>query len=216
MGMEGTDRPGVRAPRGRWPERARFLRSFLAGPRRVGAVLPTSRHTARAMIAMAPVEWARCVVELGAGTGPLTKELVAHLAPEARLLAFEIDRGLAAGLAGELSDPRARVIADSATRLEDHLDGERPGVIFSALPFTSLPAAVRAEVLAVARRVLADDGVMVVLQYSPLVERDLRRTFGSVDRRLSLPNVPPAFLYACRPGPATGAAAPAAAPGRGA
>ena len=180
-------------------ERGRFLRSFLAHPRQVGAVLPTTRRTVEAMLEMAPVARARCVVELGAGTGQLTREIVPRLAADARLLAFEIDPALAAKLSGELADPRVRVIADSAANLEAHLNGRRPEVIFSALPYTSLPTPVRREILTVARRVLADDGVMVVLQYSPFMRRELERTFGSVTWRVSALNVPPAVLFACRP-----------------
>ncbi len=153
------------------------------------------------MLALAPLGEARCVVELGAGTGPYTGEILRRLGPQARLLAFEIDPELARGLAARFPDPRLRVIADSAADLEAHLDGERPDVIVSALPFTSLPAAVRAEVLDTARRVLAPGGVMLVLQYSPFVRRELERRFGAVERRLSPLNVPPAVLFVCRASP---------------
>lgn len=214
--MAATNHAAVPPPSGGSRERLRFLRSFLAGPRQVGAILPTSQRTAARMIAMAPVASARLVVELGAGTGPLTKPLAAVLGPSGRLLAVEIDTALAGTLAAQVTDSRVEVIADSATKLEAHLDGRRPDVIFSALPFTSLPGAVGAEILAVARRVLADDGVMVVLQYSPLIERDLRRNFGVVERRYSPLNVPPAILYACRPDARSGAPAPvSAAPSAG-
>jgi len=182
-------------------ERARFLRSFLDGPRRVGAVLPTSARTVRATLDMAPVEHATCVVELGAGTGPYTRELVRRLRPDAQLLAFELDPALAGRLAAEVSDPRVRVIADSAGNLAAHLDGRRPEVIVSGLPFTSLPGPVRQEILEAARGALAEDGVMLVLQYSPFIQRELERRFGSVRRRLSLLNVPPAVLFACRGAP---------------
>ena len=179
-------------------ERARFLRAFFAHPRHVGAVLPTSRRTVRAMLDMAPIDQARCVVELGAGTGAHTREILRRLEPQGALLAFEIDPALSAALAAELQDPRLRVIADSAANLEAHLDGQRPDVIVSALPFTSLRAPVRREILGTARRVLADDGVMLVLQYSPFMQRELRRTFGSVEWRLSPLNLPPAVVFACR------------------
>jgi len=181
-------------------ERARFLRSFLASPRGVGAVLPTSGHTVRTLLDLAPVGTAPLVVELGAGTGPFTRELARRLGPQSRLLAFELDPQLAQALATELTDPRVSVLAESATNLEAHLDGQRPQVIVSALPFTSLPAALRREILSTVRRVLADDGVFLVLQYSPFVQRELERTFASVSRHLSPLNVPPAVLYACRPG----------------
>ena len=180
-------------------ERVRFLRAFLANPRRVGAVVPTSRRTVRAMLDLAPIGAARCVVELGAGTGAHTREILRRLGPQGALVAFEVDPALSAALAAELPDARLRVIADSAANLEAHLDGQRPEVIVSALPFTSLQARVRREILGAARRVLADDGVMLVLQYSPLIRRDLQRTFGSVEWRLSPLNLPPAVVFACCP-----------------
>src|SRR4051795_3444775 len=179
-------------------ERGRFLRTFLDGPRRVGAVLPTSRYTVRATLDMALLPQARCVVELGAGTGPYTQEIVRRLGPDARLLAFELDPALARQLAADVDDPRVQVIGDSAANLEAYLDGRRPEVIVSALPFTSLPGTVRQEILHVAQRALADDGVMLVLQYSPFIRKELEQRFRSVRRRLSLFNVPPAVLFACR------------------
>src|SRR3954454_7529782 len=179
-------------------ERTRFLRSFLEGPRRVGAVLPTSRYTVRATLDMALVAQAGLVVELGAGTGPYTREIVRRLRPDARLLAFELDPTLAGRLATEVIDPRVQVITDSAANLGAYLDGRRPEVIVSGLPFTSLPGPARQAILDAARSALADDGVMLVLQYSPFIQRELERRFGSVRRRLSLLNVPPAVLYACR------------------
>jgi phospholipid N-methyltransferase len=179
-------------------ERARFLRSFLEGPARVGAILPTAQRTVRATLDMAPVAQARCVVELGAGTGPYTREIVRRLGPDASLLSFELDSALARQLAAEVTDPRVQVIRDSAANLEAHLDGRRPEVIVSELPFTSLPGPVRREILQAAQRALADDGVMLVLQYSPFMRKELERRFRSVRRRLSLFNVPPAVLFACR------------------
>ena len=180
-------------------ERRRFLRSFLSGPGRVGAVLPTSRRTVRDTLDMAPIAGAELVVELGAGTGPYTREILARLGAYGKLLAYEVDPVLAGNLARDLPDPRLEVMAESAADLGARLDGQRPDVIVSALPFTSLPGPLRAEILAVARKVLADDGVMLVLQYSWFVQRDLERSFGSVRRRFSPLNVPPAVLFACRP-----------------
>src|SRR3954447_16729670 len=138
-------------------EQRRFLRSFLATPTRVGAVLPTSRRTVRATLDMARVAQARCVVELGAGTGPYPREIGRRLGPHARLLAFELGPALAERLAADVTDPRVQVITDSAANLDAHLDGRRPEVIVSGLPFTSLPGPVRQEILQAARSALADD-----------------------------------------------------------
>jgi phospholipid N-methyltransferase len=179
-------------------ERGRFLLSFLRSPRQVGAVLPTSRRAVRATLDLVALENARCVVEMGAGTGPYTREIVKRLHPDASFLAFEVDPELAAGLAREHSDPRVTVVADSAARMDEYLEGRRADVVVSAIPFTSLPAEVRQSLLRAARENLADDGTLLVLQYSPFMQRQLERTFASVERRLAPLNVPPAFLFACR------------------
>lgn len=182
-------------------DRRRFLRSFLASPRKVGAVLPTSRRTVRDTLDLAPLDRARCVVELGAGTGVYTRGILERIGSEARVLAFEVDPDLSSSLASELGDPRLSVVSDSAVDVARHLDGAKVDVIVSAIPFTSLPVAERKQILRAAREVLARDGTMLVLQYSPLIERELRQTFTSVRRRLSPLNVPPAFLFACQGDP---------------
>jgi phospholipid N-methyltransferase len=180
-------------------ERIRFLKSFLKSPREVGAVLPTSGRAVRAMLDQVPLEDARCVVEMGAGTGPYTREIVKRIGPQTRFLAFEIDPVLAEGLQRELDDPRLEVIADSAEKLATYLDGDRADVVVSAVPFTSVPEKVRHGLLNAARENLAPGGTMLVLQYSPFMRRQLQQAFGSVEQRVVLANVPPAFLFACRP-----------------
>ena len=178
-------------------ERIRFFRSFLSNPRQVGAILPTSRRAVRDMLDMANFEQARYVVELGAGTGVYTEEIVGRLHPDARLLAFEVDPDLVATLDGRFEDPRIQVINDSAENVADYLDGAKVDIIVSGLPFTSLPEPVKRNIFDQITRVLAPDGVMVAIQYSTMVQRDLSRIFASVRRRISPLNVPPAFLFQC-------------------
>lgn len=179
-------------------ERLLFLRSFLAHPARVGAVLPTSARAVSDMLDLADLGSASLVVELGSGTGSHTGPILGRLGPDARLVAFEIDRSLAASLRVRLTDPRLRVVEGSAEQVERELEGERPQVVVSALPFTSLPGDLGVEILASVARVLAPGGALLVLQYSPLIASGLRQLFRRVERRVTLLNVPPAFLYACR------------------
>ncbi len=192
-------------------DRARFLCSFLANPRRVGAVLPTSRRAVSDMLDLAELQQARLVVELGAGTGVYTAALLDRLGPDAEVIAFEINPGLAGRLQRKLSDPRLQVVAGSAEDVQEVLAGRRPQVVVSALPFTSLPAGTGRLILERTARVLAPGGVLLVLQYSPLLAGELSRLFGSLTRRVSLLNVPPAFLFACRDPRSTAAAGSRAA-----
>ena len=189
-------------------ERRQFLRAFLAHPRLVGAVLPTSRRAVRDMLDLADVPAARVVVELGAGTGVYTREILARLAPDARLVTLEIDPDLAARLSAELSDPRLSIVCDSAEHVERYLDGAQADVVVSGLPFTSLGADLRRTILERVRSVLAPGGVLLVLQYSTFIRSELDRIFRSVRRRICVYNVPPAVLFACTdPLPADAAAA---------
>jgi phospholipid N-methyltransferase len=149
------------------------------------------------MLDMADVPAARLVVELGAGTGSHTGPILERLAPGARLLAFEIDPDLAGSLARRYDDPRLEVITGSAELLPERLGDDRPDIVVSALPFTSLPNDTGQRILEMTQRSLAPDGVFLVLQYSVMVRKTLRRLFGSVRQRWSPLNVPPAFLFAC-------------------
>lgn len=176
----------------------RFFAAFLAHPRQVGAILPTSRTAVRGMLDLADVPAAGLVVELGAGTGVQTGEILARLAPGARLVAVEIDPKLAELLRERYAaDERLEVVADSAENVEAYLDGRRADVLVSALPFTSLDGDLRRRILDGLPRLLAPRGVMVVIQYSPLMLGEFRKRFRSVRWRITPWNVPPAFLYAC-------------------
>ncbi len=178
-------------------DRLRFLQAFVAHPRQVGAVLPTSRRAVRDMLDLADVPGADLVVELGAGTGVQTGEILARLGPGARLLALEIDPRLARLLQERYDDPRLQVVCDTAENLDEHLDGATADVLVCALPFTSLPPDLRRRILDRLPLALSRTGVMVLIQYSPLIEPELRKRFASVRRRVSPVNIPPAFLYAC-------------------
>src|SRR6476661_1698831 len=180
-------------------DRLRFLRAFAANPRQVGAILPTSRQAVRDMLDLGDVPGAALVVELGAGTGVQTGEILARMRPDARLVALEIDPGMARLLEERFDDERLQVVCGSAEHLAEHL----ADVLVCALPFTSLEPGLRRRILDSLPRALAPRGVALVIQYSPLIQSELRRLFPSVRRRISLLNVPPAFLFACSTGPAT-------------
>ena len=46
----------------------------------------------------------------------------------------------------EIDDPRLQLVAGSAEDVEQYLDGAKVDILVSALPFTSLPGAVRRRV----------------------------------------------------------------------
>ena len=73
---------------------ARFLKSLVATPRLTGAVAPSGRALARAMAAAIGSPSHGLVVELGPGTGPVTRSLIETGLPPARLVLVEYDPGV--------------------------------------------------------------------------------------------------------------------------
>src|SRR5262249_7129015 len=75
-----------------------MLRKFFQRGRMIASVVPSPRFMARAIIHDIDFETARCIVELGAGTGPITAELLRRAKPHTRVLILELDPDLCARL----------------------------------------------------------------------------------------------------------------------
>ena len=71
--------------------KAVLFKRFLQHPTQVGALCPSSCALCRAMASEIGVENAGLVVELGPGTGVITRELVRRLPENGKLLAVELD-----------------------------------------------------------------------------------------------------------------------------
>ncbi len=165
----------------------------------MGAIWPTSKRAVEDLLNMGDLGRARIVVEFGAGTGVYTAGILQRLAPGARFLSYEVDGAMAAAVSRSLPDPRLEVVHASAENVRGHLEalGSKADIVVSSLPFSTLPAPVRKEILDAARDALAPGGVFLVLQYSKTVLPQLERRFPRIRRRFSPLNVPPAFLFAC-------------------
>ena len=171
--------PGM-APRG--SDGAAFLRGFLDRPREVGSIVPSSSFLEARIVRAAEPGRARCVVELGPGTGGSTRALLRALAPEARLLAVELNPGFCERLHARLGDPRLVVQAGSAEDLAAHLARWQlpaPEVVVSGIPFSTMPPACAERIAAAIHAVLAPGGCFVAYQFRPHVARYLQRHLGS-------------------------------------
>ncbi len=191
-------------------EHLTMLGRFVRSPRTIGAVAPSSRTLARAMVAGLDLSGQARVVELGPGTGVVTRVIGEELGAQARALAIEIDPGFAKRLRGRF--PNVEVVCGSAAELQalaqahgfDHVDH-----IVSGLPFASLPAEITTSILDAIQSVLRSGGTFTTFQYvhgypSPLASafrRELSARLGAQPhRRLVWRNLPPAYVLGwCRP-----------------
>jgi phosphatidylethanolamine/phosphatidyl-N-methylethanolamine N-methyltransferase len=182
---------------------ALFLKRWLRRPFATGAVMPSGRllaeamaRTARTVIDGRPGH----VVELGAGTGEVTKALLAAGIAPGRLVLVERDPEFATFLRRHFAGPR--IVEGDAARLPrllaDH-DIAPLAAVVSSLPLLSLPAEVVNGIVAGAFEALPRGAAFVQFTYGPKppVPRALRERLhlhGAHGKRIWR-NVPPAVVW---------------------
>ncbi len=129
-------------------EKVRFLRALMANPRGVGAVAPSGSALARAVAAQIDPAQPGLILELGPGTGALTRGVLARgIAPE-RLILIEYDSELARLLAEQFA--RVQIINGDAFDLEKTLGKRFPEPFIatvSGIPLLNYPSAKRRALL---------------------------------------------------------------------
>jgi phospholipid N-methyltransferase len=185
-----------------------FLREFMRSPMRTGAILPSSRRLAAAMVEPVSCTGEPVVVELGPGTGAFTRVIRDRLAGRGRQLAVELNPLLAERVAGLFPD--VEVVNGDACQLADLLS-ERGitsvDVVVSGLPWAAFSAELQRSIMASVGQVLSPHGAFTTFAYgmaawTPAGRRMralLRDQFDElvVGRTVSR-NVPPAFVYYAR------------------
>jgi phosphatidylethanolamine/phosphatidyl-N-methylethanolamine N-methyltransferase len=165
--MQGPTQTAKRRPN--LGDGAHFLRSLLATPRLTGAVAPSGHVLARAMAAAVDAASLGLVVELGPGTGPVTRALIERGLDPRRLVLVEYDprfcRILESRFEGVL------IIEGDAYDLP-HTLAEFGGVAIAAV-VSSLPLLIqrphrREKLIADAFALMGPEGVFVQFTYGPL------------------------------------------------
>ena len=120
-----------------------FGRELLANPGATGALCPSSPRLGRRMASFIPKDHKGLVVELGAGTGSVTHELLARGIPPKKLISIELSEKLAFHLRGRFPD--LKVIQGNAAELQNLIKASakeangQVDFVVSSLPFRSLP-----------------------------------------------------------------------------
>lgn len=182
-----------------------FFQLWLESPLTIAAVVPSSAALARALAAPVPLDdpegW---VVELGPGTGVVTRALLAHGLRPDRLLAIEREPRLAELLVRDLPEG-VQVLTDDALHLGSLLRArgiERVAAIVSGIPLVAIPAEDQALLLNQAAEILAPGAPFLQFTYGPTApaRRSLLQAAGLVaQRERFVPlNLPPASVWSFR------------------
>ncbi len=117
----------------------RFVRGMIEGPKQVGAILPTSSVTAKVMARVINPASGLKVLELGPGTGAITKAILNRIPPQ-RLVSVEYSTPFYNHLAA--SFPDVHFINGDAFDLDTSLGelrNETFDCVISAIPLLNFP-----------------------------------------------------------------------------
>ena len=185
-----------------------MLGRFVRSPRTVGAVAPSSRALAEEMLQGLDLSGPTNVVELGPGTGVVTRVIAERLGPSSHALAVDVEPAFVAAIARRF--PRVEAVCGSAADLPALLRdrGMFPAAhIISGLPFASLSSEVTTAILDAIAASLEHGGTFTTFQYlqgypTPLAKsfrRAMSERMGAApSSRIVWRNLPPAFVLTWR------------------
>lgn len=188
--------------RHRHSEKLRFIGQWLRNPRQTAAVAPSSPELAAAMLGELPVD-ARRVIELGGGTGAITRVLVERGFAGSDLLVLELNEELHAHLHQQF--PREVLVLGDAVELPrlakeaGFLEAGPADAVISGLGLLAMDRDLVAKILRSAFACLRPDGRFIQFTYGPVspVSDTVLDALGLRMRRgdFVLRNVPPATVY---------------------
>lgn len=190
----------VRSATRHFDEEIRFFKTWIDKPRAIGAVLPTSAATAKRMASLINPQNNSPVLELGPGTGVITKAILARGVKPENLYSVEHTEAFLPQL--RLQYPGVNFIHGDAFQLHDVLAGmdvEKFDTIISAVPLLNFSPPQRIAFLASLFELLNPGRPVVQISYGPLspIPPDWE-TYSVEPFDWMLRNIPPARLWVYR------------------
>jgi phosphatidylethanolamine/phosphatidyl-N-methylethanolamine N-methyltransferase len=184
-------------------ENIQFLHAFLKNPMKVGAIAPSSPELAQKMLHGLKPTSESVVLELGVGTGAITKFIQGLLTDESSYLGIELDKTLVRSL--KINYPTMKIVRGNARDV--HAIHERSGLgkvgfIVCCLPFVSIPNEIGEEILMEIDKFMEKGCVFRTFQYAHgyyfpsaiKLREHMRNRYGKSKRSpLVVKNVPPAY-----------------------
>lgn len=184
-------------------ENLQFLQAFLKNPAKVGAIAPSSPELAAEMLQGIEPDDGNIVLELGVGTGAITKFLRDAIPSKESYLGIELDADLVRTL--NKNYPDLNIICGNAAEAYSihHQSGlGKVRYVICCLPFVSLPKEISESVLIEIQKFMDEGCELRIFQYAhgyflpPAIKlREFMKSRYGKSRRspLILKNVPPAF-----------------------
>lgn len=180
----------------------KFVFEFMKRPREIGAIAPSSNSLSQRMTPLELIEKASMIVELGAGRGAFTHEILRKKARRCTVVIFETNdvfyNELYEKYKGRLD---VILLRESAESLADALitQGiEHADLIISGLPFMNFPQQKTEHILDEIDKALQAEGRFLTFQYSKYKKRMFEKHFDEIKLDRVWRNLPPAYVFSCK------------------
>ncbi len=184
----------------KFDEEIRFFKGMMQGPKTVGAIVPTSSVTAKRMASVIDVKSGLPVLELGPGTGVITKQILARGVPAENVVSVEYSEDFYRRLVEDYAG--VNFIHGDAFDLKNILGGfadQTFDCVISAVPMLSFPMEARIQLLEDLLSRIPAGRPVVQITYgpvSPIIAKPDRYHIQHFD--FVVRNIPPAQLWIYR------------------
>lgn len=168
----------------------------------VSTVFPTSEALANTLLNHADLQKAQVVIEVGAGTGAITKHLVQRLENHQKYIGVELDPQMIAYL--RQNYPQLKFEIGPAENLKNWTGPNSVDVVISSLPWTVFSDQIQENTISAIYNSLKPGGIFVTYicvnaiwypQARSFIHR-LKDNFGEVYRSpIEWKNIPPAYIF---------------------
>lgn len=185
-----------------------FLQGFIKKPTTVGAIAPSSPDLALKMIENVQADENNVVLEIGCGTGAITKYLQKLIPNRKSYIGIEIEKNFVDSLESEF--PNLNIVCGDACNASEIIADHQLGkisYIISGLPFVVLPKEVSEGILDEVDKMMEKGCLFRTFQYAhgynlppaKKFRQRLNERYGTVEKSsLVLKNIPPAYTLTWR------------------
>lgn len=174
-----------------------FIKEFLKHPLQIGSIIPSSRFLERRIVEAAGVALADVIIELGPGTGGITRAILRAMPQHAKLLSIEINPHFNR-LVSVIADNRLIAHHGSASELRETVSQyglDAPDAIVSGIPFSTMSHSAGSQIIEAVSSLLPPNGHFVAYQVNNQVAALCRPFMGPGQISIELFNIPPMRVF---------------------
>ncbi|KJR99699.1 MAG: methyltransferase type 12 [Desulfobulbaceae bacterium BRH_c16a] len=174
-----------------------FIKEFLKHPLQIGSIIPSSRFLERRIVEAAGAASVDVIIELGPGTGGITRAILRAMPRHAKLLSIEINPHFNR-LVSIIEDKRLIAHQGSAIEIKEAIsryDLDPPNAIVSGIPFSTMSHSAGSQIIEAVSSLLPPNGRFVAYQVNSQVAALCRPFLGSGQISMELLNIPPMRVF---------------------